>query len=41
MAMNLAIKKIRAFLAVTDTETFNPAAKRLHLRSGAVSAYGA
>ncbi|QBP77697.1 LysR family transcriptional regulator [Herbaspirillum huttiense] len=35
--MNLTIKQLRAFLTVADTESFNLAAKRLHLTPGAVS----
>ena len=35
--MNLTIKQLRAFLTVAETESFNLAAKRLHLTPGAVS----
>jgi len=35
--MNLTIKQLRAFLMVADEESFNVAAKRLHLTPGAVS----
>ncbi len=35
--MNLTLKQLRAFLTVADTESFNLAAKRLHLTPGAVS----
>lgn len=35
--MNLTIKQLRTFLTVAETESFNLAAKRLHLTAGAVS----
>ena len=35
--MNFTIKQLRAFLAVADAGSFNLAAKRLNLTSGAVS----